>query len=76
MKVRALKLGYYQHKRRREGDVFTLVPVKAVDKDGKSYVVPPEKQFSNRWMELYSKKVEVAPEVSAEESESEDSEVI
>lgn len=36
MKVRATKLGYYNHRRRRENDVFELMD---------------EKAFSNRWME-------------------------
>jgi len=36
MKVKALQLGYYEHKRRREGDVFDLVE---------------EKHFSKNWME-------------------------
>lgn len=36
MKVRATKLGYYDHRRRREGDVFEI---------------HSEKAFSKLWME-------------------------
>ena len=36
MKVRAIRLGYYNHKRRREGEIFELLD---------------DKSFSNRWME-------------------------
>lgn len=36
MKVKATRLGYYNHRRRREGDVFELMDDKA---------------FSKRWME-------------------------
>lgn len=39
-RVRATRLGYYDHKRRREGDVFTLADSK--------------KEFSERWMEYVS----------------------
>lgn len=47
MKVRATQLGYYNHVRRREGDVFTLVEMK--DADGNQ--ISAEDQFSQRWME-------------------------
>lgn len=36
MKVKATQLGYYNHQRRREGDVFQL---------------NDEKSFSSKWME-------------------------
>jgi len=36
MKVRAIRLGYYNHRRRREGEIFELLDDKA---------------FSNKWME-------------------------
>lgn len=36
MKVRATRLGYYNHRRRREGDIFELLD---------------ENQFSKVWME-------------------------
>lgn len=48
VKVKATELGYYEHMRRREGDVFELVVKK--DKNGK--VISPMEQFSKRWMEL------------------------
>ena len=35
MKVRAIRLGYYNHRRRRENEVFELLD---------------EKAFSNKWM--------------------------
>jgi hypothetical protein len=50
MRVRATKMGYYGLQRRREGDVFELVPVKTV-KDKKPVVITPEQQFSELWME-------------------------
>ena len=51
MKVRAKKIGYYEHKRRVEGDEFWLVEKKYVDKEGKWKVLLPKEQFSNAWME-------------------------
>ncbi len=36
MKVRALRLGYYNHRRRREGEVFELLS---------------DKSYSDKWME-------------------------
>lgn len=59
MKVKATKLGYYEHKRRREGAEFFLIPIE--DKDGN--IIPPEKQFSPNWMEIVDAeaKEEIAP---------------
>ena len=55
MKVRATMLGYYGHKRRREGQEFELEPIKRLRKqaDGtmKEITISPEQQFSTRWME-------------------------
>lgn len=63
MKVRATRLGYYEHIRRREGDVFTLVPrdVTIVDVKSQKIVLENgkpkmrhltvEDQFSVNWME-------------------------
>lgn len=51
MKVRALRLGYYGHERRREGAVFELKPKKVKGKDGKEAIIPAEAQFSEAWME-------------------------
>ena len=48
IKVRATQLGYYEHKRRREGDVFVLVP--RTDRYGN--VMTAKSQFSKKWMEL------------------------
>jgi len=55
MKVRAKGppdtwVGYYNHIRRRGGDVFTLSPVE-IKQNGKSTTLVPEKQFSSRWMD-------------------------
>lgn len=56
MQVKAKKLGYYNHKRRAEGVVFTLVPVKVKGKDGKLVTIEPEDQFSEKWMEKFDAK--------------------
>ena len=62
MKVKAIQMGYYQHKRRREGEVFELEAIKG--KDGQ--IIPAEKQFSAKWMaKVGSKKVEAQDEVVA-----------
>jgi hypothetical protein len=46
MKVVATRNGYYDHKRRKEGEEFELIPL--VLKDGSPYTV--EQQFSAKWM--------------------------
>jgi hypothetical protein len=55
MRVRAIQLGYYGHKRRPEGTEFVLEPIKRIRKqpDGtmKEILISPEQQFSVRWME-------------------------
>ena len=55
MRVRATQLGYYGHKRRKEGAEFVLEPIKRIrkDKDGnpREITISPEQQFSERWME-------------------------
>ena len=69
MKVRALKLGYYDHKRRREGEEFHLFNAE---------------DFSEKWMEMLEKapaKKKVAKKkakaaAKKEEVVSSDSEVI
>lgn len=48
IKVKATQLGYYEHKRRRAGDVFVLIPLK--DKNGN--VITARQQFSKKWMEV------------------------
>jgi len=55
MKVRAKGeadtwVGFYHHVRRRGGDVFALIPVETV-RNGKPVMIPPERQFSEKWME-------------------------
>jgi len=50
MRVIAKKRGYYNHRRINEGEEFTLVDRKGKDKDGKSIVIPVEKQLSSNWM--------------------------
>lgn len=57
MKVKAKRRGYYGEKRRYEGDVFDLVPIKL--KDGS--VVAPEKQLSD-WMERIDQKASAKTE--------------
>jgi len=57
MRVRAISQGYYQHRRRYKGDVFTLTPY--TKRDGT--VVDAEKQFSKVWMEKVDK---ATPEVN------------
>lgn len=52
MQVRAKKLGYHNHVRVREGEVFTLKERKGLDRDGKPVIMSPEQQFSMKWMEL------------------------
>lgn len=54
MKVRVQDgcTGYYGNKRRKQGEVFVLVPLQRVGKDGKKITIPPEKQFSDKWMVL------------------------
>lgn len=72
MRVKATKTGFYNHIRRREGDVFTLIPVSTVERDEKGQVkfdatgnttpvvISPDKQFSPRWMEKVSNKAREA----------------
>jgi len=66
MKVRALEItgqkysGYYDHKRRLPGEIFTLVPLTRVDKNGKKVSVSPENQFSKKWMEKVDKSTPIA----------------
>lgn len=50
MRVIATKMGYYNHRRIKEGEEFTLVDRKGKDKDGKAIVIPAEKQLSSQWM--------------------------
>ena len=64
MKVRATRVGYYEHIRRRLGDVFTPIPREVtlcnvdagkplLDEKGKPKMrlLTPEDQFSHIWME-------------------------
>lgn len=62
MKVRAIELGYYEHARRKPGDVFYLKPYEIslrdemgalVKENGKfkKVTVSVEEQFSDTWME-------------------------
>lgn len=56
MKVRATRIGYYNHLRRREGDVFVLKAIEGHAKDPKTGKVTKktfsaEEQFSPNWME-------------------------
>jgi len=52
MRVRALQLGYYGNERRREGEIFDLIPIVSINKEtGEKVIVPVDKQFSVKWME-------------------------
>lgn len=50
-------MGYYGHRRIREGQVFDLVPY--TGQDGK--IVSAEKQFSKKWMEPAEKSSAAVP---------------
>lgn len=59
IRVRALRTGYYEHVRRREGDVFTLVPrtIPVMDENtgkptGRTRIYTAKEQFSENWMEF------------------------
>ncbi len=68
MKVKATAMGYYNHKRRRPGDVFLLKAFKrkisSVDqatktKNVKEILCTPEMQFSEDWMERVDDKAKI-----------------
>lgn len=60
IRVRATRTGYYEHIRRREGDVFTLIPrrIPVMDEDtgkpipGETRIYTAREQFSENWMEF------------------------
>lgn len=58
MKVRAIRLGYYNHKRRREGEIFEVLDDKA---------------FSKVWMEKIGEAPKPKPKASPKEPVSQDS---
>ena len=70
MKVRALEItgqkysGYYDHKRRVPGEIFTLIPLTRIDKNGKKVTVSPENQFSKKWMEKVDKSTTIEQPVN------------
>lgn len=66
MKVKAIRMGYYGHKRIREGEVFELQPMK-FKKNDKIEIVPVEKQFSKAWMEAVDSGEGKKPKGKAEE---------
>lgn len=51
MRVRAIKLGYYDLKRRREGEEFELLEAVVTDKEGNETVIEAAASFSPKWME-------------------------
>ena len=74
MWVMAKMLGWYGGQRRREGQVFQLVPIKRKDrKTGKLVIVATEeKQFSDKWMikvDPVTKKPPVEKEVETDEDD-------
>lgn len=58
MKVRAKRMGYYEHKRIKPGQEFVLVTRKGLDRDKKPITLTPEKQFTDEWMEKVEAVVE------------------
>ena len=50
MKVQATQIGYYQHKRRREGDIFHLIDIQGKNAKGQKISVSAAQQFSTKWM--------------------------
>lgn len=82
MLVRATKLGYYDNKRRREGEVFELKSIKGKKKKGLivegDIVLKPEDQFSSNWMEKVDSEKPVKKHTSKKEEPiaSSDDEVI
>ena len=74
MRVRATRLGYYGHERRKEGAEFTLEPIKRVRKDAKSgrmreITITAEQQFTERWMERVTPLTTEAPKAEAKQPE-------
>lgn len=74
MKVRAKRLGFYNHSRIREGTVFHLRPKKGKfwDKEKNQFVEriqPPEEQFSELWMEKWDAKAQKEAAKAAEKAE-------
>jgi len=49
IKVKATRMGYYGHLRRRPGDVFELEDIETT-KNGKRVVIKAETFFSQNWM--------------------------
>jgi hypothetical protein len=48
--------GYYNHKRRVAGEIFDLVPLARINKEGKRIVFTPEQQLeSTKWFERVDK---------------------
>lgn len=84
MKVRAIRQGYHDNKRRREGDEFELKPIKGYGFDDKGVKIEKEfsveQQFSEKWMEKIEGDVEPVVKKSkkkaVEQVESFDDEVI
>lgn len=52
--------GYYNHKRRVAGEIFDLIPLARVTKEGKRIVFTPEQQLAcSKWVERVDKVQEV-----------------
>lgn len=56
MQVKAIRQGYYDHKLRNPGEVFTLKPYEKKDNDGKVITVSAETLFSKNWMVKHDSK--------------------
>lgn len=84
IKVKAKQLGYYDLKRRREGDIFELADRKGFRKDASGKLTPmvvkAEDQFSEKWMERVDAHVPVQsrprPKAFSKAQEAADAEVI
>lgn len=81
MKVRAILFGYYNNEKKRIGDEFELVAIKApvFDKNGKPVkdesgkqkveIISPEKQFSKNWMEKIDEEEHYSPKPKSKKKE-------
>lgn len=80
IRVRALRTGYYEHIRRREGDVFDLIPRETVrfgtaidpttkrrTKTSERLMISADQQFSAEWMEEVNPRTPLSTSTANEE---------
>lgn len=77
MKVKAMKPGYHNHRLRKEGEVFDLVPIEGLSNDRKKKIFQSEEQFSEAWMQKLdaksvAKRAKEAPKAEEQIPDSED----